>query len=244
MSAVSSILPDNFPRLTGTFEGRVKHWAALRCAAWVGLVSHHRPLRFVGARRSPAAAASRHGDNLAGTKDVARAAGQREEYIDKALHDYKSSHRTGSGVAAVANMAYPLIEKGDLGALPISRGSERAASARSGERHWHLWGSLYRRKRRTAMDRRWILAGGGLLLLGLVGVAVVTAEPSQGPAFIAGDQPVSEDQVRQKLQSDGWSNVQIVREGRYLEAMGSKNGETTKVAVDAQTGRLRAAEED
>jgi len=94
------------------------------------------------------------------------------------------------------------------------------------------------------MDRRWILAGGGLLLLAITGVAVVTAEPSKGPAFIAGDQPVSEDQVRQKLQSDDWSNVQIVRDGRYFEAMGSKNGQTAKVAVDAQTGRLRAADDD
>jgi hypothetical protein len=94
------------------------------------------------------------------------------------------------------------------------------------------------------MDRRWILAGGGILLLGITGIAVVTAEPSKGPAFIAGDRPVTEDQVRQKLQSDGWSNVQVVREGRYLEAIGSKNGQATKVAVDTQTGRLRAADDD
>jgi len=94
------------------------------------------------------------------------------------------------------------------------------------------------------MDRRWILAGGGILLLGIVGAAMVTAEPSKGPAFIAGDQPVTEDQLRQKLQSDGWSNVQIVRDGRYFEAMGAKNGQTSKLAVDAQTGRLRAADND
>ena len=94
------------------------------------------------------------------------------------------------------------------------------------------------------MDRRWMLAGGGLLLLGIAGIAAVTAEPSKEPVFIAGDQPVTEDQVRQKLQSDGWSNVQIVRDGRYFEAIGSKNGQTTKVAVDALTGRLRAADDD
>ena len=94
------------------------------------------------------------------------------------------------------------------------------------------------------MDRRWILAGGGIFLLGLAGAAMVFAEPSKGPVFIAGDQPVTEDQVRQKLQSDGWSNVQVLREGRYLEGIGSKNGQTTKVAVDAQTGRLRATDDD
>jgi hypothetical protein len=63
---------------------------------------------------------------------------------------------------------------------------------------------------------------------------VVTAGPSQGPVFITGDEPVSEDQVRQKLQSEGWSNVQIVREGRYIEAVGSKDGQTSKVVVNAQ----------
>jgi len=94
------------------------------------------------------------------------------------------------------------------------------------------------------MDRRWILSGGGLLLLGIAGIAVVTAEPSQGPAFIAGHQPVTEDQIRQKLHADGWSNVQIVRDGQYFEAIGSKDGQTAKVAVNSQTGRLRAVDDD
>ena len=94
------------------------------------------------------------------------------------------------------------------------------------------------------MNRRRLLAGGGIFLLGIAGAAMVFAEPSKGPVFIAGDQPVTEDQVRQKLQSDGWSSVQVVRDGRYLEAIGSKDGQTTKVAVDAQTGRLRATDDD
>lgn len=88
------------------------------------------------------------------------------------------------------------------------------------------------------------MAGVVLLLLGIVGVAMVTAEPEKGPVFIAGDKPVSEDQVRQKLQSEGWSNVRIVRDGRYFEAIGSKDGQANKVAVDAQSGRLRASAGD
>ena len=39
--------------------------------------------------------ASCHGDNFAGTKAVARVAGQREDYLAKTLHDYKSSARNG-----------------------------------------------------------------------------------------------------------------------------------------------------
>jgi cytochrome c553 len=52
-----------------------------------------------------------HGDTFAGTKAVARLAGQREEYLVKALHDYKSNVRVGGGVAAMAEVAYPLSEE-------------------------------------------------------------------------------------------------------------------------------------
>jgi len=52
-----------------------------------------------------------HGDTFAGTKAVARLAGQREEYLVKALHDYKSNLRVGGGVAAMAEVAYPLSEE-------------------------------------------------------------------------------------------------------------------------------------
>jgi len=54
--------------------------------------------------------ASCHGDTFAGTKAVARLAGQREEYLLKALHDYKSNVRVGGGVAAMADVAYSLSE--------------------------------------------------------------------------------------------------------------------------------------
>jgi cytochrome c553 len=55
--------------------------------------------------------ASCHTDTFAGTKAVARIAGQREEYLLKALHDYKSGVRSGGGMAAMADVAYPLSEE-------------------------------------------------------------------------------------------------------------------------------------
>src|SRR5262249_4174422 len=55
--------------------------------------------------------ASCHTDNFAGTKAVARIAGQREEYLVKALHDYKSGARSGGGQAAMADVAYPLSDE-------------------------------------------------------------------------------------------------------------------------------------
>ena len=52
--------------------------------------------------------ASCHLDTYAGTKAVARVAGQREDYLLKALHDYKSSIRAGGAMAAMAEVAYQL----------------------------------------------------------------------------------------------------------------------------------------
>ncbi len=55
--------------------------------------------------------ASCHTDTYAGTKAVARVAGQREEYLLKALHDYKSGARSGGGMAAMAEVVYPMSEE-------------------------------------------------------------------------------------------------------------------------------------
>lgn len=83
---------------------------------------------------------------------------------------------------------------------------------------------------------------GVALLAGSVGLTIANAQ--QASAFIAGDRPVTAEQVLEKLQTDGWSNVVISRNGRYIEVTGSMNGETSKMAVDSQTGRLRADNDD
>jgi cytochrome c553 len=57
-----------------------------------------------------------HTDSFAGTKAVARIAHQREDYLLKALMDYKTNARTGGGQAAMAEVAYPLSED-DIKAL-------------------------------------------------------------------------------------------------------------------------------
>jgi cytochrome c553 len=55
--------------------------------------------------------ASCHTDTYAGTKAVARLAGQREEYLVKALHEYKSGLRSGGAGSAMTDVAYPLSEE-------------------------------------------------------------------------------------------------------------------------------------
>jgi len=55
--------------------------------------------------------ASCHGDDFAGTKAVARLAGQREDYLTKTLHDYKSSARNGGPQGVMSDVAYPLSDE-------------------------------------------------------------------------------------------------------------------------------------
>ena len=55
--------------------------------------------------------ASCHGDNFAGTKAVPRLAGQREDYLTKTLHDYKSSARNGGPQGVMSDVAYPLSDE-------------------------------------------------------------------------------------------------------------------------------------
>ncbi|WOH50954.1 cytochrome c [Bradyrhizobium sp. sBnM-33] len=55
--------------------------------------------------------ASCHTDSYAGTKGVARVAGQREEYLVKALREYKSGERSGGAMAAMTDVAYSLSEE-------------------------------------------------------------------------------------------------------------------------------------
>ena len=92
------------------------------------------------------------------------------------------------------------------------------------------------------MNRLITWAVGGTLLVAAAGLMIANAQQSSAPAFMAGDRPVTAEQVREKLQSDGWSNVVVSRNGRYIEATGSLNGQAGKMAIDSQTGR--AADDD
>ena len=70
------------------------------------------------------------------------------------------------------------------------------------------------------------------------------AQQSKETALIAGDHPVTVEQVLEKLKAEGWSDVVIARDGRYLKVTGILNGQTGNVAVDSQTGRLKVNAND
>jgi len=97
---------------------------------------------------------------------------------------------------------------------------------------------------RKAPTIRWVVPlVSCAILVGAAGLATVIAR-APGAVFIAGDQPVSEDQVRNKLRSDGWTDVRITHEGQLIQATGLRDGQTQKLVVDARNGRLRDDDDD
>jgi hypothetical protein len=88
------------------------------------------------------------------------------------------------------------------------------------------------------------LAFGCAVIVMAGGLVLAKAQQSKETALIAGDRPVTVDQVVQKLKADGWSEIAISRNGRYLNVSGLVNGQSGKVAVDSQTGRFKADADD
>ena len=87
----------------------------------------------------------------------------------------------------------------------------------------------------------------GRLLMGAIigallggGLGALLAVTGEGEVFIASDQPITEDQVLAKLQSQGWMNVQMARVDRYIEVIASKNDHVSHLTVDTLTGQLIA----
>jgi cytochrome c553 len=65
-----------------------------------------------------------HGEKLEGNGAAARLSGQREDYLLKALQDFKAGKRVGGGMAAMADVVYPLSPD-DLPALAAYAASVR-----------------------------------------------------------------------------------------------------------------------
>jgi hypothetical protein len=94
-------------------------------------------------------------------------------------------------------------------------------------------------KERT-MNRIFVgLTAGTLMIAGMIARAAQSSS-----VFIAGDRPVSTEEVEAKLKSDGWSNIVISSDGKYLRVSGLLNGKANNIAIDTQTGRLRAGDDD
>jgi len=94
------------------------------------------------------------------------------------------------------------------------------------------------------MNRLSKLTFGCVVIAMAGGLVLAKAQQSKETALIAGDRPVTVEQVMEKLKADGWSEIVISRNGRYLKVSGLVNGQAEKVAVDSQTGQFKADADD
>ena len=83
----------------------------------------------------------------------------------------------------------------------------------------------------------------------LIVAAIVVYDRSHRRVLVPGDRPVTELQVRERLQAEGYTNIEVMRSAGYFEVTASRDGKPARLAVDAATGRLanepfRDADED
>jgi hypothetical protein len=89
-----------------------------------------------------------------------------------------------------------------------------------------------------------IWTAAAMLLAGAVAAFDAFRERRDGPVIAFGNGPVTEEQVQQKMTADGWTNVRVTREGRYLQVTGAKEQRTSHFSIDSQTGRVRDDDDD
>jgi hypothetical protein len=87
---------------------------------------------------------------------------------------------------------------------------------------------------------------GGFIVAGAA-VIYAAADSSSGTRLILGNGPITEQQIRDKLTSDGFSNIQISPQGSLFETIATKNGRPVRLEIDSQSGTVfqaRAADDD
>jgi hypothetical protein len=74
--------------------------------------------------------------------------------------------------------------------------------------------------------------------------SIYAASNSSGGRLIPGSGPITEQQIRDKLTADGFSNIQIRLKGGVFETVATKDGRQAELAVDAQSGTVRTDRDD
>ena len=76
----------------------------------------------------------------------------------------------------------------------------------------------------------------GTLLGG--GLGALVAVSNEDEFFLASAGPITEEQVRSKLQADGWAVVRLTKDARYIEATTERAGRIGHLIIDSLTGQL------
>jgi hypothetical protein len=82
------------------------------------------------------------------------------------------------------------------------------------------------------------LLGGGLAAL------IAAYDEAEGQMVIAGDLPLTEDQVRGQLAARGWADLTLTHDARYIEVSGKASGREAHMMVDSLTGKIISDDSD
>jgi len=90
---------------------------------------------------------------------------------------------------------------------------------------------------------RGVFIAGGLLGLGLVALDTLSVHGLVASTFAA--VPLSDAELQNRLQSQGFSNVlNIQREGNRAVLTATKDGQTAQITVDSRTGKVKSDNDD
>jgi hypothetical protein len=74
--------------------------------------------------------------------------------------------------------------------------------------------------------------------------SIYATSNSSGGRLIPGSGPITEQQIRDKLTADGFSNIRITLKGSVFETVATKDGRQAELAIDAQSGIVSQDRDD
>lgn len=77
-----------------------------------------------------------------------------------------------------------------------------------------------------------------------VSAASIYAASNLSGRLIPGVGPITEQQIRDKLTADGFSNIQITLQGSIFQTNATKEGRGMGLAIDAESGTILQARDD
>lgn len=77
-----------------------------------------------------------------------------------------------------------------------------------------------------------------------VGTAPIYAASESSHSLIPILGPITEQQIRDKLTADGFSNIHIALQGGIFQTNATKDGRALRLAIDAQSGTVLQVQDD
>jgi hypothetical protein len=74
--------------------------------------------------------------------------------------------------------------------------------------------------------------------------SIYAASNPSGDRLIPGSDPITEQQIRDKLTAEGFSDIQITLRGSVFETVATKGGRQAELAIDAQSGIVSQDRDD